>query len=897
MEPDQPRMTRRESLAAMGLGLTTLGQARRPAAPSSSAPIGLVRRGRDVDVVSRAAMVRVAFDAALGAYRLSVLVRGEAGWEPLLDGGLPLLTGAGLDMAATQCAVEEDSDARKVVRLTGEPPASAQRCQVLIRADRTTPLIRLTVTAHLPSRLPLRAPLPHIALWRTAATGEVTLDQGPDSIYRDAGGGVPFGFGFPAAYCWRKGVEAAVFVDMTATNWMTADGVCRFNDCRVMNVARDGQAGLGLVVRSHSGPELPAGEMVTDLYLYADRRPSRPSRLDALQTMVRAFAPLCPAEVAPRGAGRPLTWSHVAASVLRDLTLPGVTQFRIPAGWHDGPVELAPRVETMLIHPDRPAVGKSAEQVGWDFSTVNNHLTPWLLYAQLREDKGLADAARMKVDALPCFYDPKAGLIRYGTRVPLHVGDLDMAWQNLWFHIETARAADACPGSWFNPAVMGRFLMGCASWRGLASGQDYLLPQWYDPYAKQPARQNDVPRLGVVREPWQLGGYAYAMLQAFDTTGERAWLDEAARGMSRLFERPAYSVENDAYRATYRETADIPVTELFGNAFGAVAAHRLHELTKEKRYADWSEGFLATLLRLTFWYEDRIDEVARALDRLGLFLPHAGAASATPWESVEAHLAIAWLIGRDAVPALTPLLLKLSNCYRRSSLLFHPPAFPPAVRALDPSLASSPTSFLPIEPFYSLEARGGHRGPQAAYMGNLALWNWWMFEALATADDPRILVLNTDTLGGYDRVLGSVARRLVVFNTTPAARTVRVSLPGLLPAPYAVRIEPGSGAPTTRTVRGEALAGGLALTIGPREHVRLRVEHRDAATMGRALDTARAARNAIACAYAAVQAMGEPADAGKTQEAFASAMNDYRAGRHSAAQARAKELARQVLRR
>ena len=55
-------------------------------------------------------------------------------------------------------------------------------------------------------------------------------------------------------------------------------------------------------------------------------------------------------------------------------------------------------------------------------------------------------------------------------------------------------------------------------------------------------------------------------------------------------------------------------------------------------------------------------------------------------------------------------------------------------------------------------------------MAGNAIWNWWLYEALAEASDRQIMALNTASLDGYEEAISGAERNLIVFNPTPTRR-------------------------------------------------------------------------------------------------------------------------------
>lgn len=754
---------------------------------------------------------RVLFTQREGTFHVTTEIKQGRRWQAFFDAERPLLLGSRLPFALTRYTVE----ARK--RLIFNDGL------LTVDAEAGAPLLRFTIRYPLPSPLTLDTPQPTVALWRRGTQSAFVLDQGPESIYGSAG--IPHNFGFPAAYLWDAGLEAAVFFDMTPMRWLQPDGVARFYDLRVQTQREPGLAGLGLQVQKLTGRTIPAGELVVSFALHQAARPSAPTGLDALATLMQSFAPLHPTTTAP--PDKKQRWEALAQQTLADLATPQ-TLTTLAAPWHDTPLALVPSQETMLVHPAQVQPAGSTAEPPWDFSTVNNHLTPWLLLARLHNDTRQLQRGLQKYNALPRFYDPKAQLIRHGTRQPPHVGDKEMAWQGFFFAVETCRAAAAVPVAQTNPAVLGRFLMGLRGLQALAQKTDYVFPQWFDPYQKTPLIQNDLPVLGVVREPWQGGTYAFLQLQGFTVTGDKRYLAEAQTALETLFERLRFQVKNALYDRTYTDPAQFPLTELFGNAYGTLAAYRLFAQSRNPKHRRYADHFLHTLLRLTFWYEDETTPISRELRSAGLFYPHGGAHVATPWETIEAHLAIAGVLQHDPAHPLTELLLRLSNLNRVNAFDFFPAFWSENVRAQDKRPRPALEVHFPIEPFYSLEGTGGHQGATAAYMASLALWNHWLYDALAEADDPAVLVLNLAAFEGYEEALTGVERQFIVYNPGPTTRTFRVHHKHL----------PEGLSPDERP-----------LTLAAGQHRRLRLRHRDFVKQQQRLAQQRSAHYALAYTY------------------------------------------------
>ncbi len=811
-------------------------------------------------------------------YLISTTVFHGHRWEPLFGPSESIMTGYVFNLKPSDAKVVRDTQASKAVMLSGVHTNPDYSWDLLVEARAGSPLISFRITCHLPADLILPNPQPSVALWMADTKPLVVVDQGPESIYGSLG--IPHCLGFPAAYLWHKGTEAMVYFDMTPATWMAADGIQRFLDVRVGARSMDGRTGLGMHCDKLTGNRIRSGDMVTQFYLYSGARPTKPTSLQALDTMVRLCAPLHPAtSVFPKNYtdSGPVSWTQFARKTTEDLMVDGITFSHLKAPWTDGPLSLVEPSSEMAVHPGHVS-SASRIQNEWDFSTVNNHLSAWSLYSRINPDPKQRDLIQIKVNALARFFDPKAGMIRWGTRQPEHVGDMEMSWQNLFFNIETIRAFDASSADHVTPAVAGRFLMSARKLIEYAHKVDYVFPQWFDPYKFIPLVQNDVPKLGTVREPWQVGSYAYVMMRAYRMSGDILFRNEAAASINKLMTTMRYTVKNDIYTRTYSDPIEFPITELFGPAYGAVAAYDVYKATGDIKYLRYSRDFANILLRLTFWYEDETDAISRELRNAGLFYPHGGAHVATPWETTEANLCITSLLKHDTLNPIYPLLLKLTNLNRINSFYFYPAACSDTVLGIrQPGVGQ----YFPIEPFYCLEGNGGHRGQTAAYMSGMSMWNYWLYEALAEADDRNIMVLNLDALDGYDDAVSGASRHFVVYNPDSKPLKCRIMFKNLSAGKYKLDVQDLAGKVLSAEHTNKQLTAGIAVTLAPQTHKRLTLTRSEPVAARTARLQQREAGNQLACMYARLQlaALKTPASEqlAKVQRRFTAALTTYRA--------------------
>jgi hypothetical protein len=179
-------------------------------------------------------------------------------------------------------------------------------------------------------------------------------------------------------------------------------------------------------------------------------------------------------------------------------------------------------------------------------------------------------------------------------------------------------------------------------------------------------------------------------------------------------------------------------------------------------------------------------------------------------------------------------------------------------------------------------------------MAGLALWNAWLYEALAEATDREILVLNLDAMEGYESALSGVERHHLIYNPTTAPRSFRLIFKHLPEADYLVSL-----GPEVKRLPAAALQKGLSLTLKPGAHSRITVQHGAVRERQQRLEQRTAAENALAHAYQLLQeravARGASSLAPQEIATFTEALSACRDGRHVDAEAKAKGICNRLL--
>jgi len=831
-----------------------------------------------------------------GRFHLFTYVLHGATWEPLFDARRPLIEGANFNLEPTTYVVLEDSSARKLVQFRGISTSPPNVWDIGVEARADSPLFWFQIACHFQSAVTLLNPQPTVALWMNQSSPEVVLNQGPPSPTGDVYQ-VPFNFGFPAAYLWNQSKEAAVFFDMSPMVWMSPQGVFRFLDVQIRAISEEGQTGLGLYPRRLHGNQIRAGEMLTVFYLYSRWRPEKPDKFDALETLIKTFAPLHPAHSTfPSNTleGGEVSWEHFTQKAIRDFQVLNVTYGDLFTIWNDSPLALASAKSRMIVHPSRAASSEQEAREAWTFATTNHHLAPWMLYALLHGDADALEFARLKKDALPRFYDPQSRMLSSGTRLPNHVFPLEISWQSLVYYQEMIQIYRALAVEDFNPAIAGRFLMGLDGLMDYARKVDYVFSTYFDPFTKSPHTFVENPGLGDLREPWSVGSYSYVMMLAYELTGNLQYLEEAENAISVLLTSMSYTESNNYYTATYSDPMEMPVMELMGNAYGAVAAYLIYQQTQNEDFLNYSRDFMNTLIRMTFWYDDESDAVSRDLRSAGLFYPFVGANCATPWETSEAHFCIAWMLKHDLQSPIYPLLLKLANLNRINSFSFYPATYTDTVRALNPGLRRDLGQYFPIEELYTLECMGGSTGRPgtAMYMAGNAMWNYWMYEALAESSDREIMVLNPDVLEDLRKAVSSAQRHLIIYNPTENARTFTVRMKFLKDGDYQLQTAEIS------IVSSSQLTEGLSFSLNAHGSMGITLSLVDAGQHAE-LEDIQIAQDRVSYAYQLLQEwtrdQGVSSFANNLKDHFQSAMNGYGASNYGSTISEANWIIQQIL--
>lgn len=842
-----------------------------------------------------------------GKFHISTAVWDGSNWRSFFDAQHPLIEGSAFNLEPTSYTVLTNSAAKKSVKFQGSRIFPTYSFDITVDMDSGSDLAKFAIISHLSSGLTLSGQQPTVGLWMNRASAQYVMQQGPPSATRVA---FPpdFNVGFPAAYLWDQQQEAAIFFDMTPATWMAANGVDRFLDLQTKTWGNGTQTALGMYRYHVTGNSVPAGDMSVVFYFYSGWRPQGLGKLsDMLDKTLEVFQPLHPwTSVFPTNTleGGDVSWNKFAERTLTDLMVQNVTYGdRLNEPYTDSPLPLVSLPTEMIVHPSFATTNPSEALNAWNFATINNPLLPSVLWTRLHSSPQIKSFVNLKKDALPRFYNSNSRIMASGTQQPAFIFGLELSWQTLVYYQELFSLLNALAKEDFNPAIGGRLLMALDGLIQYAQQVNYVFSVYYDPFSKQPVVFQESPGLGAIREPWSVGSYSYIMLRAYELTGESKYLTEAQTAMNTLMATMSYTESNSYYTATYSDPMEMPVMELMGNSYGAVAAAKLYRLTNEPKYLTYQRDFLNVLLRMTTWFEDQTDARSQDVRSLGLFYPFVAAPTPTAWETAEANLCLAWLLKNDRTNSRASLLTRLSNFNRINSFYFYPATFTPNIRSINPSLRTDVGQYFPTENMYTLEfpsGSGGSPSQTAIYMTGLGMWNSWLYEALAAATDRSILVLNLASLEDYEQSLRCASREFLVCNPTGTTLSTTITNQALDVGTYQVTVTDPSGMVlSTMNQTHSQLLAGFPITLNSQQVIYLRIENTNSTNILADIESYRSAGRKLSHAYQLLQVEARDRGIGpnvvQLQALFGSAYQAYQSSNYALAYGQADQIVSNLL--
>ncbi len=653
----------------------------------------------------------------------------------------------------------------------------------------------------------------------------VSYGQMPISIYGNMYGYDSVGIGMPAAYLWDKGREAVILFDYTNMTWMGSGVYLPGRSGYVDAVVRGEDTVLGLCYGMNNrnrpvdaGTLSSGSSMKIEFYLYSGLSAKR-TGVDCIAVKTAVMASVHPTMVEYPSVrddlkdSVTLNWEEFADGTAEALLNP-LAYNKVSMNLKDPVLTSEKRGSAVYMSYARQTSERYSHT---DYSCNNNWLAALAAYNRLKGNEDVNTLVSAKMDALQFYYDPEANMIRWGFRYNNQVGAVEMPWQNFFYHSDIYRSSMHASTEDFSPAALSNLLSSIEGMTELVENSGYVLSQWIDPIEKKSETQKDVPALNIVYEPWQIGTYAYVCVKGYDISGSQEYLDMAATSLTKVIEEVHYKVENEIYTKEFTDSAEFPITELFGSANGTYAAYRLFELTGEEKYLNYSEAFFGMLSQLTFWYDDNMSDAAKNSTLLGLFEPHGGASHACPWESIEAILPLTEILDATGEYAFNDLILAIINCQRVSSYSFYPVTWSEDFKN-QWAYNQEDFYYIPTEPLYNTIGNGnGDYG--ALYMSSLSLWNYLLYEAFGTVDNADVMALCTDIHTNYESAVRGAERSFILYNPTNETVTVTFTQHELPDGSYIMTVEGQEGKEYTAA----ELTDGIRFTLESRSSLRLEV--------------------------------------------------------------------------
>jgi hypothetical protein len=530
----------------------------------------------------------------------------------------------------------------------------------------------------------------------------------------------------PAAYLFDpvSGLETIVHVDAEALAWSPG----RLLSLELRELFEHGAApryGIGLIPTATF--VVPAGRHVLRWRLWQRPCDTAPDSWEAsarlVDTLAGGFDGL------PRTTVPDFTWDRAARGAVADLLDADQSQvsLAIDGGSFLG-LRAYARDATRYYEHDTDHT---------ELMTVADVVPPLLLYLRLRPEPRAAALADGLRATLAKFHRPEASYISNG----LPAAGVERVTDTWYFFLNglikipwVAEIAD-------DKALAAVALDGLRGAASLADTTGGRLPLFADfGSSTGPSPLGGAPNASVA------GLLAYAALLG-DDLGGTGGADLATGLLNGLRQEPV--------DRCYHEPLQL--------GFAAAAAARLAD-AGNPAMARLAEAFVRAQLRMLYWDEDP-EASTGGYEVRGLFEACASLLYPAMKENVEAILP--WTVLLRAGRGPTELLLSVMNRVRLQSFAYFDP--------LRPRPSGDAAPWIPYENLGTSELPGTGSIGKEIYGAGEVLWGYLLFEAVAQADDPAILVVHVDTLDrAWLRGEAVGPARVLIYNPTARARAFRL---------------------------------------------------------------------------------------------------------------------------
>jgi hypothetical protein len=587
---------------------------------------------------------------------------------------------------------------------------------------------RFCLTLNLPAAIRLQQESkvePQIIVWlssnstlmegQSGSWRRVVLSQPTRNSLGTAGNDLPAVYHFDQA----TGVESMMYFDMSEMDWMSFENVPRFLVYRcstISQISRDGtlRFGIGLIADQATGNVLPAGDVRFVFYLLQRPLNRLVTEQEAVTRWMNALLPLFEEKLSwPKCA---TSWRDFAAGTIEDLQKKELTEVEA-----DGHIGLRAYVKESSQIWKQPSDN-------FELISVADVLWPSLLYLKLHPSSGYQRTCEQLVAGLPSFHHSDSHSISNDFVRPKDER-LDS-----WYPFENGLIKYSMIGALAgSKELINNFLDAFETAQKMAQRYDYLFPIYY--------RVSDLGSEGAGTN-YAIGGlYAWGAILAHRLTREEGYIEEAKRAVHALYTVPADRL--------FHEPQEL--------GFGALAAAELG-LREEATY------LLCQQLRMFYWYSDPSQ---KDHDVRGMVQAAASILYPAFKENVEAILPWTGIFKRGIV---FEGILRFMDQQRRNNFYFF--------QDCSGDRSHTPTAYIPFENLGTLEL-GGQTGKvgKEIYGSGESLWIYLMFDALGTAGDRELMLVNLDLLDVLDaKQFPPRHLTFLLYNPTAQERSATISI-------------------------------------------------------------------------------------------------------------------------
>lgn len=655
-------------------------------------------------------------------------------WKPSTLSRIPIVVGPSFPLVTSSIKYQENAAAcegqaeAKSLEGTLLPYHWKAEIRPLTESNRE-PWFRFRLTLNLPGAIRLQQESkiePQIIVWlssnstlmegQSGSWRRVVLSQPTRNSLGTAGNDLPAVYHFDQA----TGVESMLYFDMSEMDWMSPGNLPRFLVYRcstVSQISRDGtlRFGIGLIADQATGNVLPAGEVRFAFYLLQRPLNRLVTEQEAVNRWMNALLPLFEERLAwPNCA---TSWRDFAAGTIEDLQKKELTE-----------VEANGLVGLRAYVKESSQIWKQPSD-NFELMSVADVVWPSLLYLKLNPSPAYQRYCDQLIAGLPSFYHPDTHSISNDFVRP---GNERM---DSWYPFENGLIKYPMIGALAGAREITKdFLDAFETARKMAERYDYLFPIYY--------RVSDLGAEGAGTN-YAIGGlYAWAAILAHRLTREERYLEESKRAIHALHAVPAERL--------FHEPQEL--------AFGALAAAQLG-LKEEASYLLYQQ------LRMFYWYSDPSQ---KDHDVRGMVQAAASILYPAFKENIEAILPWTGILKRGIV---LEGMLRFMDQQRRNNFYFF--------ENCSGDRSHTPMAYIPFENLGTLEL-GGQTGKvgKEIYGSGESLWMHLMFDALGTASDRELMLVNLDLLDALD-VTQFPPRSLnfLLYNPTSGERSATISIP------------------------------------------------------------------------------------------------------------------------